>query len=213
MIPNLNPSSLTKAYLKADGFDVSRRSKGLKETARHRAFGRGVSMILMDETQFNSMSSNANAQVAGTLIRLGELGVPNIFFSNYSLAHKLLRRPQQDQRRIFGRTWLLLPDSDESDDWSKTVAAARQIMPELLRFDPDAVREHLHFWTAGIRRLLGEIIALAILHAVGRDEVVTERTLEKAVNSTEYAANRTAIELMYQQYKTNQQASKSRSDL
>ena len=213
MIPNLNPSSLTHAYLEADGFSVSQSTKGLLETVRHRAYGRGVCMALMDETQFNSMSSNANAQVAGTLIRLGEFGIPNVFFCNYSLGHKLLRRPQQDQHRILGRVWLILPDGEESDDWAKTVSAAEQLMPGAIDVDLSDIREQLHFWTAGIPRLLGELIGLALVEAADRGAQVTEHSLERVFKGLEYAGNRSDIELMYQQFKTNKQASRSRPDL
>ena len=213
MIPSLNPSSLTHAYLEADGFNVSQSTKGLLETVRHRAYGRGVCMGLMDETQFNSMSSNANAQVAGTLIRFGEFGIPNVFFCNYSLGHKLLRRPQQDQHRILGRVWLILPDGEESNDWAKTVSAAQHLMPGMIEIDLLDIREQLHFWTAGIPRLLGELICLAIVDAADRGARVTEVTLERAFKSLEYAGNRSDIELMYQQFKTNKQASRSRPDL
>ena len=167
-------------------------------------------MGLMDETQFNSMSSNANARVVGTLIRFGEFGIPNVFFCNYSLGHELLRRPQQDQHRILGRVWLILPDGEESEDWAKTVLAAQKLVPGMIKVDLLDIREQLHFWTAGIPRLLGELICLAVVYASERGARVTELILEKAFKSLEYAGNRSDIELMYQQFRTNKQASRSR---
>lgn len=213
MVPRLTATSLTDRYLEEDGYDFPIHSGDYKAAARKRIFCRGVSMAQMDETQFNTMSSNANAMVASTLIRQGELGAPNLFYCNYSLVHRLLRRPQEDHHRIFGRSIVMLPDSCDSKCWISTIERTRQLMPEMLCFDAKSVAEDLHFWTAGLRRLLGEIIRLAILDAKVKNETVTIDSIRNAYESFDYTNNRTDIQLIYQQYMTNKQADKRRSDL
>jgi hypothetical protein len=167
----------------------------------------------MDEAQFQGSSTTSNALAANTLRQHSKIGIPNLFASNFSLCHRLWGRPQQERQRILGVPKTLLPDPFDGVDWFETVAAFQAIAPNLYVFDLEKCCEQLHFWTAGIKRLLGELLLIAARFAAAARKPVTLETIERAYKSPDYTANREDIGLLYQQAKTGVPASKSRKDL
>lgn len=69
--------------------------------------------ILTDELQFVTRSSNANSQVSVLITRLADLGLPLTLTMNYSLVHKLKKRPPEERARVPVRAASSASPSDE----------------------------------------------------------------------------------------------------
>lgn len=215
MVENLTSTKLLQAYLKSDGEpDSTNISQGALVRCRRRAYRRGVSLLSMDESQFHSFSSRANSAVTKSLMNLVRLGLPHVIAANYSLLHKLLRRGAEDIQRLLGDPRILLPDGPNSEDWLWTLDAYFNVAPRLYEVEiTSEAAEHIHFWTAGIKRLLGRLLVIAAELSIKQKAPVDLKTLEEAYLSTSYSMLRKDCELMHQQAKTNKQALKSRPDL
>lgn len=154
--------------------DMSR----LLRQCRRTAFKSGVSLTVADEFQFATRSENANTLVTSMLHHLSSLGHPLLYVANYSLCHRLLRRPQEDTQRLLSDPLILFPDSWDSSDWQSTVKAYCDVAPEVFRKEIVDNAKKVHGWTGGIKRLLGAMLVIAYERsretgngAVGLDEL------------------------------------------
>lgn len=214
MEEGLSPTNLLRNYLALDGEpDESNTNKGAQLRARKRAYKRGVAFVATDETQFQTYSTDATAQITKTLMCNVRMGMPNSYVSNYSLGHRLSRRGQEDRDRLQSDPQVLLPDTPDQEDWLWTLTAYQGLAPQLYQFDPKRLSEQLHFWTAGLKRLLGRLLVLSAEAAMKSKTPVTERLLEKAYKSTAYSMSRNDVIVLHKQAKTNKQGERSRPDL
>ena len=67
--------------------------KAIKAQGYAGGYRYGLSLVLIDETQFLTLSADATARLMQLLYTHGQIGVPFAYVSNYSLCHKLLARP------------------------------------------------------------------------------------------------------------------------
>jgi len=185
----------------------------LLEIIRRAAFRCGVPLLTADEFQFVTQSQNANALVTRLLLSLTYLNVPLVFGANYSLLHRLLKRPQEERQRLLAAPIVLLPDRPNSTCWETVLSEYRKVAPAILRFDPKTDAELLHRYSAGLKRLIVNLLEIAYRIARSRgDRTVKRADLAQAYLSAEYSANRQDVELINQQTITGKKV-KGRDDL
>jgi len=174
----------------------------------------GVSTFIGDELQFVTQSANANTRVAKLLLVLTYLSVPMTYVANYSLVHRLKRRPQEERQRLLANLKLLLPDDPHSDCWRAVIQVFLDAAPDAFNL---AIAEHavdLHRYSGGIKRVLRQLLVLAfeIAHARVGDRRVNIQDVRAAYRSAAFDVNRGDIEAMIS-ISSSPQLMKARSDL
>lgn len=186
--------------------DLQEDSYSIEAYQRH-AFQTGVALLTADEFQSLTQSADANTLVAQRLLQLSYLQVPFIYIANYSLGHRLLRRPQEDRQRLLANPIVLDADAPNSADARELVHQYKIACHEYLDIDPDRDTEMLHRYSAGLKRLSRCLLTIAyrLVREDGRHTVTTS-DIEKAYHSTAYTANRRDVDLMNQQWITGRAA-------
>lgn len=158
----------------------------------------GVCSLGVDEMQFLTQSQNANTLVAQFLMSLTRLGVPLFYTCNYSLGHKLKKRPQQERQRLLSRPIVLLPDGFESDDWVAVILEYERALPDVFAFSFQAEAKALWSFTAGIKRSLVQLLVLSYREArQDSSYVVTMRHVSDAYHSVEYSIQREDVKWLF----------------
>lgn len=174
----------------------------LISSARKKAYRDGVSLMISDELQFNSLSSDSNTRIAKLILSLGYIGIPYVYIGNFSLLHRLLRRNQEEKQRFLTDVTLLSPDHPESADWMNTLIAFQEVAPDVFDIDLKEHATRIHQLTAGIKRALVKLYLIAFRTAHVAKHKVTLKDLEDAYNSHEYYIYRGDIEaITYQMIK------------
>lgn len=185
----------------------------LLKRARARAYKTGVSILIVDELQWFTRSAQANASVTAALMYLASIGIPLVFVANFSLVHRLKKRPHEDQRRLLRNPIILQPDLPNSTDWLNTVQGYCDVAPDIFSFDPGEVAAKLFGWTEGIKSDLSHLLILAYQRAREKGACVGLAELEWAFNSSVYSDAREDQEIINRQRVTNKIAEKRRADL
>jgi hypothetical protein len=176
---------------------LSASGKATLDSARRRAFRDGVAFLGVDEFQFATQSSDANTLVTQMLFSASHIGLPFVYATNFSLVHKLLRRPQEDRQRLLSNPKVLWPDPPESDDRIKTLELYRAINPDVLRFDAVNDSHAIYLYSAGIKRLERLLIVEGYRIArrrCGRNAKVGLKEIEEAYHSVSFTSNRRDVE-------------------
>ncbi len=183
------------------------RNKDIILEAQREAFQAGVSLLTADEFQFATQSKTANTLVTQLLLSLTYINVPMVYAANFSLCHRLMRRPHEDRQRLLADPIVLEPDGPTSADWEAVLQEYKKIAPDILRFDPNTDRELLHRYTAGVRRLAAKLLQIAYRRSrqAGR-QTVGRADIEGAYLSPEYTASRQDVDLVQQQVITGRMA-------
>jgi hypothetical protein len=180
---------------------------------RRRAYRDGVAFLLEDEFQFATGSSSANARVTQMLLASGYIGLPTGIVANFSLLHRLMKRPAEDRHRLLSNPIVLLPEHAGSEDWYKTLDAQQAAAPNILVFDTKKDGPTIHRYSAGDLR--AEVALLLCAYEIGRasNGVVGLREIEAAYHSTQYAAYRRDVEAITQLSLGDRKMRKMRPDL
>lgn len=187
-------------------------------SARRRSYRMGISLVVPDEFQFMTASSTANTRIVQALMSLAYLGLPFVFIANFSLLHRLLKRPQEDRDRLLSKILVMMPDAPESEDWVNTLRLQLAVAPGVFQIDPDIDGEQIYRYCAGIKRYEARLLEVAYMLArEGRPNdkmtFVTMADIKAAYKSGKFAAQRADAELITQQFILNRQADKRRPDL
>ena len=174
------------------------------------AYRLGVGLLAVDELQFMTQSASANTRVAQTISQLSLLGPPLVYAMNYSLGHRLMRRPPEERQRLLARPLVLLPAPAGDISFVELLDAYQKVAPDLLKFDPRNDAPVIREWTAGLRRLVVDLISLDAERALRAKTCVTVATLAQVYRSQSYSANREDVEAMHVQNVTGR---KVREDL
>jgi len=110
------------------------RTENLANGCARWIYRRGCCLIAIDELQFLTQSEQANVLVCQVLLAVTYVGVPMVFISNYSLCHRLLKRPPEAIQRLLTRPLILVPDLPDSDDWRNLLAEYQKAVPNLFIF-------------------------------------------------------------------------------
>lgn len=166
------------------------------------AFKSGVSLFMLDELQFLTQSSQANTAITKLLYNISFIGIPFVFVANYSLCALLLRRPEQDRQRLLSSPVILLsPSNSDCPDWGAYLQALQHVLGESLKIDLQQERHTLYTLTAGLKRLVGQLLKLTYdLAWQNGQRHVTLADLRTAYDHTEYAVSRTQAETMLSPY-------------
>lgn len=170
--------------------------------ARKRAYRDGVAFVGIDEFQFVTQSSKANSLVTQILLSISYLGLPTVYVANYSLVHKLMRRPQEDRQRLLAKPLVLLPDPPESEDWIQTLAALKAVAPDVLVFDPTKDARDIYLFSAGIKRLVVQLLVQAYRisrQLRGPTATVDIKDIEAAYRSPMFTSDRIDVEIIARQ--------------
>jgi energy-coupling factor transporter ATP-binding protein EcfA2 len=186
----------------------------LERHLRQWFYSQGVSLLVLDELQFLTQSNTANTLVANMLMMLGGLGVPVIFISNYSMAHRIVKRPQEERQRLLSEPVVLHPESPESPDWLALVREYVKVDPETLRIDPARDAAELNRLTAGIPRLLRILFVIAFRVACNRGStrVVSMTEIKIAYQSAAFCIQRADVEALAS-LAISQHLARTRTDL
>ena len=170
----------------------------LEENIQEWFYTQGVSLLVLDELQFLTQSNTANTLVAKMLMMMGGLGVPVIFISNYSMAHRIIKRPQEERQRLLSEPIVLHPENPESPDWLALIREYVKVDPETLRIDPTRDAAELNRLTAGIPRLLRLLFVIAFRVAcnLGSTRVVSMTEINIAYKSTAFSIQRADVEAL-----------------
>lgn len=188
------------------------------DTTRKRAYRDGVSLFIADEFQFLTSSSLAHTRVTQTLLSLGYCGLPAFYVANYSLLHRLLRRPQEDRDRLLCDVTILVPDLPASEDWMRTVALQIAVAPDVFQIDPETDAPQIHRLCAGLKRILANLLVITYRDIrqrtrSGERVVVRLKDLQAAYESVQFASHRIDVEIITQQTILNRSVDRRRSDL
>ncbi|TZG06254.1 AAA family ATPase [Comamonas thiooxydans] len=112
----------------------------------------GLSASIVDEMQFLSLGSDANAQITKFLLMLTHLKVPLVYAANFSLCHKLMKRHQEDRDRLLADVVVLKPLELNDQGLGLLLKAYSRILAEYLDNDLSDFIEEYSIWTLGIRR-------------------------------------------------------------
>lgn len=176
--------------------------KDLIHRARHRAYRDGLAFVGIDEFQFVTQSSMANSLITQILLSISYLGLPMGYVANFSLVHKLMRRPQEDRQRLLAKPLVLFPDPPESEDWIQTLTALKAVAPDVLVFDPVKDARDIYLFSAGIKRLVVRLLVQA--YRIGRQLRGPEATvdigdIEAAYRGPMFTSDRIDVEIIARQ--------------
>ncbi|HSH96836.1 MAG: ATP-binding protein [Methylophilaceae bacterium] len=166
---------------------------------RKHGYINGVPMVIVDELQFLTLSSTANAKLMELLLSVGQLGLPCLYSANYSLIHRLAKRPQEDRDRMLSNLTCLHPDPPNSEDWIKTLDTFLRLFPEVFRFDANDDAAAIHWYCAGIKRGLVELLTIAYGISRNFSGKVTIKEIELAYASPRFSAKRQDVEIIHRQ--------------
>jgi hypothetical protein len=174
-------------------------SRSSPDSHAHRLYQDGVCQVLADEFQFLTQSQTANTQIAKNLLALTYLGLHAMFNANYSLLHRLKKRPQEEQHRLLGNVVQLVPDPPGSDDWIRLLREFEKLAPDFFKIDFETERQAIWNYCAGLRRNLRRLLVIATQHREGgHGGFLTMSSVRAAFLSGEYAMYREEVALLIQ---------------
>jgi energy-coupling factor transporter ATP-binding protein EcfA2 len=168
------------------------------------AYRLGIGLMALDEMQFMTQSQTSNTRVAQAIQQFAFFGPPMVYACNYSLGHRLLRRPLEERQRMLARPLVLLPDLPADPSFVDLLAEFRAVAPDVFAFDPERDAAAIHQCSAGLRRLVVDLLVIAAesaLRAKGGSLVDVQQLLQ-AYRSTRFTANRRDVEAMHVQEAT-----------
>ncbi|MEW8143408.1 MAG: ATP-binding protein [Candidatus Thiodiazotropha endolucinida] len=157
----------------------------------------GTGGLAIDEMQFLTQGANSNTRVAKLLMSVGFPEVPVIYVVNYSLGHKLKKRPQEERQRLLADPNVLEPDGPRSASWQALIREYVHTLPDLLSVDPVGDAEEIFRMTAGLPRVL-RLLIITAMRQLGRktDLLITVDTLRYAYRSRSFDVHRADVEAM-----------------
>ena len=163
--------------------------------SRAEAFRTGVCLMTADEFQFMTFSEGANIRAAQALLQMSHVGPPLAYCANFSLIRSLMKRPQHEQQRLLANHIVVVPDAADSSDWVKYLKALLCAAPGTFLLDVCVNGRDIHRYTAGIKRLVVELLALAYRHARAEGRPIASMSdVRKAYADARYAGNRDDVE-------------------
>lgn len=121
----------------------------------------GTCLNMVDELQFRTFGTQANAMVTGLLLDLHSLGPRLVYTCNFSLLHRLQKRRQEDRQRLLSHPIILHPDEPESECFHNALREFFSVLPEDFNLDPVQSAEAIHRYTFGIKRAAVSLLCLA----------------------------------------------------
>lgn len=176
-------------------------------------YGDGVLHISLDEIQGVSMSAEANVRVSQILLAVRRLGVNFSFNTNFDMARRLIRRPQQECDRLLREIVCLRPYVAGTKDWVAYLQDVQAALGEMCGFNIVAEQEWLHRHTQGVLRSVKTLFARGgyLMAAQGESKLLKQH-LAAAYRSDELVVFRSDNEAIFKQT-VSRAPGKGRKDL
>ncbi|MCY1297423.1 hypothetical protein D9M70_468620 [compost metagenome] len=186
-------------FVLGDQKSTSHNAAKLLVECRRRANRDGVSLLLLEETQYINTGQGAS-RVTDILLTLAAIGPPMVFVSNYSLLHKLLRRNSEDKQRLLSEPRIMLPDDPDSQGWRNYIAECLRVSGGHMQGSVDDFAQEIYRSTFGIKRLAVQLLKQAYVEArdAGR-ECLTLSDINRAYRSPFYGSNQRDVEELHLQ--------------
>ena len=155
----------------------------------------GTALLIVDEMQFYTQSGTASTKTAQLIMTLASPGIPLVYAANYSLVKKLLERPHEEKDRLLAHPIVLEPPDADSAAWCAVVGEYLAVAPEQFHQEVSAHAHELHRLTAGLFRVLRQLLLEAYRVAVGRSaKAVTMDDVRQAYRSGAFSSHRKDVE-------------------
>jgi len=171
--------------------DINELLKHLRDSLRATC----TATVALDELQFFTQSASASTRTVQLIMALASLGAPLIYVANYSLGHKLTKRPNEETDRLLSNPIILEPPAADSVYWIEVITEYLAVSPAHFHLDPRANAQELHRLTAGLFRKLRLLLLAAYRIAVDREtSFVTMEEVRLAYRSSHYSVHRKDVE-------------------
>lgn len=208
----ISGKSLLSEFIFSDAKSLGGYQRRFIEEARRRANRDGVSLVLLDETQYINTGLGV-AKITDILLTLASIGPPAVYVCNYSLVHKLFGRNSEDKQRLLSQPRVMLPDLPGSKDWTDYVDECVRVSDGAIRPGSGDFAAELYRCTFGIKRLSVQLLKQAYIECRNdRRYWVELRDLSRAYRSAAYTSNASEVEELQTQALGSRQ-SKLRLDL
>jgi hypothetical protein len=190
-----------RKYLKSGEVQSIKSSTELEDHVRRQIYLRGVCLLMLGELQFVAKGNDANITIVNLVMQVARLGPPVSFSANFSLLHKLRRRPEEERRRLFARIREIEPDSRGSTAWKECCVAFCAAAPEFADLlAAQTTTDTLHAYTFGTRGRLAKLLELAYRSARETNGVkVLLAHVDRAYQSVDYLDERVTIRALERQ--------------
>ncbi|MFW9082211.1 hypothetical protein ACOI9X_23485 [Pseudomonas sp. P2757] len=161
---------------------------------RSRAYGQGISLLLLEEMQYINTGQGA-ARVTDILVTMAAIGLPLVYVANYSLLNKLKARNNEDTQRLLSAPRIMLPDAPDSDAWHEYVKECVAASDDRFGIKSSALADELYRSTFGIKRLGVQLLKLSYLEARSAGRWTIElQDLQAAYRSSAYSIFKNDVE-------------------
>lgn len=174
--------------------------------SRTRTWRNGTALILPDELQFFTRGTASTVRVTSLLLDLMSIGPLVAYIVNFSLAHALKARMDEDSQRLLAKHRELKPDTEGCRYWIDFIAELIKINPDVFSFSGEKVQALVHRFSFGRRRVAAMLFATSLIYGRnnGRGKAsakirVDEKVLERAYHSAEFFIHRETNELFFNQ--------------
>lgn len=201
--PSLDQINKTSDFVDENKVDFEKDSwklPTLLKLSRKRTWRDGVCLLWVDEFQYITKGTDANAKATTLLLQLLGIGPRLIFCANFSLGHKLKNRNSEDKQRLMSCPKILEPEARSSPDWIALLSEFKKVAPEIFAFNVSELETLIHQYTFGVKRLVVEILvhAYQVARKSGKT-TVSVNDIKLAYISTEYTHNRKDVEILWRQ--------------
>lgn len=171
------------------------------EFAERASWRHATCLAAIDEFQWISASSSANARAASVLLKLHGIGPMLLYGANFSLGHKLKGRPPEDRDRLLSCPVIMRPFSPLCPELTAYLKALQAVAPDVLVFNPVEDQEGMYLFTFGIRRKIVDLLVAAYKIACrqGGAGKVGISEMRDAYRSELYAIHREDVEVLFRQ--------------
>lgn len=172
------------------------------EFAQRVSWRHATCLAAIDEFQWISASSSANARAASVLLKLYGIGPMLVYGANFSLGHKLKKRLPEDRDRLLSSPVIMRPFGPLCPDLTAYLKALQVVAPDVLCFDPVDDQESIYLFTFGIRRKIVDLLVAAYKIACrpGGGGKVGVSEIRDAYRSELYAIHRADVEVLFRQH-------------
>lgn len=179
------------------------------ELAERASWRHATCLAVIDEFQWITASSSANARAASVLLKLHGIGPMLLYGANFSLGHKLKGRPPEDRDRLLSCPIIMRPFGPLCTDLTAYLKTLQAVAPDVLIFDPVDDQESVYLSTFGIRRKIVDLLVAAYKIACrqGRTGKVGVSEIRNAYRSELYAIHRADVEALFRQHVTGRMES------
>lgn len=172
------------------------------EIAERVSWRHATCLAAIDEFQWITASSSANARAATVLLKIHGIGPLLLYCANFSLVHKLKGRPPEDRDRLLSSPIIMRPFGPQCPDLTAYLKALVAVAPDVFVFDPAKDQESIFLFTFGIRRKIVDLLVAAykITCRGGGHGKVGVPQIRDAYQSELYAMHRDDVEVLFRQH-------------